>query len=139
MSETDALQAALAGEHAAVWAYGVVGAQLPADRAPEALAALAAHRARRDALERTLERAAASPAAAAPAYDLPGPVTTAAQAVRLAVLVEERLAAAYADLVAAAEGEALRVTAARALQETAVRGALWRRSAVPFPGLPERS
>nr|WP_196790830.1 DUF4439 domain-containing protein [Motilibacter aurantiacus] len=132
------MQAALAGEHAAVWAYGVVGARLPAGRAPQALAALAAHRARRDALERTLERASASPVAAAPAYDLPGPVTTPAQAVALGELVEERLAAAYADLVAAAEAEQLRATAARGVREAAVRAALWRGSSVPFPGLPER-
>src|SRR4051794_9413332 len=103
MTETEALQAALAGEHAAVWAYGLIGARLPQAQVAQALSALAAHRARRDTLDRSLRRGGASPAAAAPAYELPSAVTAANSAVALAVLVEERLAGAYADLVTAAE------------------------------------
>ncbi|MGV9632289.1 DUF4439 domain-containing protein, partial [Streptomyces sp. NPDC003487] len=46
----EALQAALAAEHAAVYGYGVVGGRIGETRRAEARAAYAAHRARRDAL-----------------------------------------------------------------------------------------
>ncbi|NEB22488.1 DUF4439 domain-containing protein, partial [Streptomyces coelicoflavus] len=48
----DAVQAALAAEHAAVYGYGVVGGRIGEERLTEARAAYDAHRARRDALAR---------------------------------------------------------------------------------------
>ncbi|HET6359230.1 DUF4439 domain-containing protein, partial [Streptomyces sp.] len=50
MSTLDAIQAALAAEHAAVYGYGVVGGRIGEAREAEVRAAYAAHRARRDAL-----------------------------------------------------------------------------------------
>ncbi|WP_031074796.1 DUF4439 domain-containing protein [Streptomyces sp. NRRL S-118] len=137
MSALDAVQAALAAEHAAVYGYGVVGARVGEDRRAEATAAYAAHRARRDALVRTVRDLGAKPAAAAAGYALPFAVPDAAAAVRLAAELEDRIAGVYADLVRAAEGP-LRREAAGALREAAVRAVRWRGSGVAFPGLAER-
>jgi hypothetical protein len=139
MTEVEGLQAALAAEHAAAYGYGVVGANLGGDAQRSATAAYTAHLARRDALTAILVERGATPAAAAPAYALPGPVESATAARRLAATIEDRVAATYADLVAAGTGE-VRALASSALQEAAVRAASWRRaSAGPFPGLPERA
>ncbi len=136
MSPTEATQAALAAEHAAVYGYGVVGGLVDEERVGEASEAHAAHRSRRDALERALRRLGAVPVAAAAAYELPFPVTDGSAARRLAARLESRLAGAYADLVAATAGEERR-SAASALREAAVRAARWGGDGVPFPGLPE--
>ncbi|MEU4495770.1 DUF4439 domain-containing protein [Streptomyces sp. NPDC023998] len=141
MSTPDALeavQAALAAEHAAVYGYGVVGGRVGDGREGEATAAYAAHRARRDALERTARDLGGTPAAAAAAYALPFAVPDAAAAVRLAAVLEDRVAGVYSDLVRAAEGP-LRREAAVALREAAVRAVRWRGSGVAFPGLAERA
>lgn len=138
MSTLDAVQAALAAEHAAVYGYGVVGALIGDDRESEATAAYDAHRARRDALARTVRDLGGKPAAAAAAYALPFPVPDTAAAVRLAAVLEDRVAGVYSDLVRAAEGP-LRQEAAGALREAAVRAVRWRGSGVAFPGLAERT
>lgn len=134
----DAVQAALAAEHAAVYGYGVVGGRIGDDREAEATAAYASHRARRDALRRTVRDLGGKPVAAAPAYALPFPVPDQAAAVRLATALEDRVAGVYSDVVRAAEGP-LRREAASALREAAVRAVRWRGSGVAFPGLTERT
>lgn len=134
----DALQAVLAAEHAAVYGYGVVGGRVGDDRENEAAAAHAAHRSRRDALARTVHDLGGKPVVAAAGYDLPFAVPDAAAAIRLAAVLEERVAGVYSDLVRAAEG-ALRLEAADALREAAVRAVRWRGSGVAFPGLAERA
>ncbi|MFJ2650679.1 ferritin-like domain-containing protein [Streptomyces sp. NPDC087420] len=133
----DATQAALAAEHAAVYGYGIVGARVGEDRGAEATAAYAAHRARRDALARTVRDLGGEPAVAAAAYALPFAVPDRAAAVRLAAELEDRVADVYSDLVRASEGPARR-EAAGALREAAVRAVRWRGSGVTFPGLAER-
>lgn len=133
-----AAQAALAAEHAAVYGYGVAGGRVAAGRRAEATAAHHAHRARRDALVRTVRGLGGEPVAADPAYALPFAVPGPAAAVRLAAVLEDRVAAVYSDLVRAAEGP-LRREAADALREAAVRAVRWRGSGVPFPGLAERA
>ncbi|HET6353704.1 DUF4439 domain-containing protein, partial [Streptomyces sp.] len=69
---------------------------------------------------------------------LPFPVPDAAAALRLAAVLEDRVANVYSDLVRAAGGP-LRKEAAGALREAAVRAVRWRGSGVAFPGLAERS
>ncbi|WP_406455428.1 ferritin-like domain-containing protein [Streptomyces sp. NBC_00876] len=133
-----AAQAALAAEHAAVYGYGVAGARVAAGRRAEATAAYHAHRARRDALVRTVRDLGGEPVAADPAYALPFAVPDAAAAVRLAAVLEDRVADVYSDLVRACEGP-LRRSAADSLREAAVRAVRWRGSGVPFPGLAERA
>ncbi|MBQ0830921.1 ferritin-like domain-containing protein [Streptomyces tagetis] len=134
----EALQAALAAEHAAVYGYGVVGGRIGEGRRAEARAAYDAHRARRDALAREVRDLGARPVAAAAGYALPFPVRDAAGAVRLAAELEDRVAGVYSDLVRAADG-ARRATAAGALREAAVRAVRWRGGSVAFPGLAERA
>ncbi|MFE2013398.1 ferritin-like domain-containing protein [Streptomyces sp. NPDC059491] len=137
MSALDAAQAALAAEHAAVYGYGVVGGRIGAERRPEATAAYEAHRARRDALRRTVRDLGGTPVASEAAYTLPFPAADTAAAVRLAAVLEDRVAGVYSDLVRAAAGP-LRREAAAALREAAVRAVRWRGSDVTFPGLAER-
>lgn len=135
-----AINPALAGEHAALYAYGVIGARL--DRTERRLAAAAAerHRRWRDELSGAVTAAGGSPAVAEPAYRLPFPVDNRSDACRLAILVEDRLSALYLALVVATVDGALRSVGARALQSSASEAALWRIRAgveavmVAFPG-----
>ncbi|MFD3530931.1 ferritin-like domain-containing protein [Streptomyces sp. NPDC058664] len=137
MSALDATQAALAAEHAAVYGYGVVGGRIGTERRTEATAAYEAHRARRDALRRAVRDLGGTPVAAEAAYELPFLVADPAGAVRLAAVLEDRVAGVYSDLVRATEGPRRREAAA-ALREAAVRAVRWRGSDVTFPGLAER-
>lgn len=137
MSALEAARAALAAEHAAVYGYGVVGGRIGAERRAEATAAYEAHRARRDGLRRVVRDLGGEPVAAAAGYELPFAVPDTAAAVRLAAVLEDRVAGVYSDLVRAAEGP-LRRDAAAALREAAVRAVRWRGTDVTFPGLAER-
>jgi hypothetical protein len=147
-----ALQQALGAEHAAVYAYGVLGARLTGAARADATAAEAAHRARRDGLVLRLADtgadngtdagagAGATPTPASPAYTLPFPVTNRSTALRLAVLVEQRAAAVWRAAVPATTG-ADRSAAVTALTDCAVRATRWRQRADPaaaptvaFPG-----
>lgn len=139
-SRTADLQAVLAGEHAAVYAHGVVGARLRGAEEAAALVALATHRARRDRLQALVAAGGAVPVAAQPAYPLPFPVPDRTAALLLAALVEDRLAALYVALVAADADRALRSWAAATLQRVAADATRWRlagrlpRPTVAFPG-----
>ncbi|AUY51715.1 ferritin-like domain-containing protein [Streptomyces sp. CB01881] len=132
-----AFQTALSAEHAAIYGYGVVGARLPEDQQrADARTALAAHQTRRDAWQRLLGGAGATPNAAAAGYQLPFPVADAAAAGRLAAHIETRLTTVYADLVAAVDGTQ-RTTAADALRECALRARHWGAAPTAFPGIPD--
>jgi hypothetical protein len=138
---TEALAAALAAEHAAIFGYGVVGAHL--DRSGQAATrqAESAHRDRRDALVNRLLSASATPPAADPAYQLPFAVTDRESALQLAVHLEEGAATAWRQALPATSGDT-RKFAVTALMDCAVRATRWRRTAgvlpatVPFPGAP---
>ncbi|UGY93891.1 ferritin-like domain-containing protein [Streptomyces gobiensis] len=142
MSDRDAalaaVQAALAAEHAAVYGYGIVGGRIGTELRKEAREAYDAHRARRDALARTVRDLNGEPEPAQAAYALPFTVPDGDAAIRLAAELEDRVAGVYADLVRAGEG-ARRREAADALREAAVRSARWRGSGVAFPGLAEHA
>jgi hypothetical protein len=129
-----ALQSALAAEHAAVYGYGVVGAYLTGSSRVTATADWVAHQDARDQLEATLRARGSQPDPAAVAYRLPIPVRTPGEAVSLAVILEDRVAAAYLGLVALSV-PALRELGALQLRASALRGASWRGSTVAFPGL----
>ncbi|WP_405388300.1 ferritin-like domain-containing protein [Streptomyces sp. NBC_01102] len=133
-----AAQAALAAEHAAVYGYGVLGGRLEGGRRTDAKTAHDAHRARRDALVRTVRDLGGTPVAADAAYALPFAVPDPSAALRLAAVLEDRVAGVYSDLVRAAEGP-LRREAAGALREAAVRAVRWRGTGVAFPGLAEKA
>ncbi|MEU6481518.1 ferritin-like domain-containing protein [Streptomyces sp. NPDC047017] len=136
--ELQALQAALAAEHAAVYGYGVVGGRVRPERRAEARAAYDAHRARRDALAREVRDLGGTPVAASAGYALPFAVPDAAAAGRFAAELEDRVAGVYSDAVRACAGQR-REEAAGALREAAVRAVRWRGGSVAFPGLAERS
>ena len=136
------LTAALAAEEAAIYAYGVVGVKLPgtADRT-EARAAEQAHRDRRSALVAELSRVHASTAPAPAAYELPFPITDRPTALKLAIHVEDGVAAAWRAVLPVTQ-DAARASALSALTDAAVRATRWRRTAgvtpitLPFPGRP---
>ena len=138
MTRTEALEVVLAGEHAAVYAFGVVGAVLrgtPDEAA--ARAAFALHVARRDEVTAELVEAGATPAGSAPAYDLGGEIRTPKAARALAARVELGLCAPYADLVGASDPSE-RSTAADWCTGSARSAVAWGDDPVAFPGLSER-
>lgn len=121
-----ALQAALAAEQATVYGYGVAGSILTDDDRAEATAALQAHQLLRDRLITLIAAAAATPAAARPAYRLPFAVTTPAAARELANHLEQGCAGALWDLIAASTPSTpLRSHAIGWLSDTAERAAHW--------------
>ena len=127
----------LRDEHAAIYAYGVLGARLPDAERRIALTAFDAHRAVRDALRARVLAAGQVPPGPAAAYDVT--VAGQAEALALAVRVEEQLAVRWRDLVALSATRDVRQLAVHELQASAVRAAQWRRAAgsaptVAFPG-----
>lgn len=136
------LAAALAGEQAAIYAYGLVGVHLVGDaELAQARAAEQAHRQRRDYLVSRLAQLKASAAPVPAGYQLPFPVTDRASALRLAIQIEDGVAQAWRPVLPVTEGTE-RGTALAALTEAAVRATRWRRLAavtpatIPFPGRP---
>jgi len=126
LATTAALQAALAAEHAAVYGYGVVGANLTGSRQAAAMTDWVAHQVARDTLEAMLRSRGAEPVAAA--------VRTPGQAASLAVFLEDRVATAYLGLVALSD-ISIRQFGALQVRAAALRAAAWRGSTVAFPGL----
>jgi hypothetical protein len=133
--EVHALQAALAAEQAAMYGYGVVGSHLAGAQGVTATTDWTAHRVAADKLIAMLRSRGVVPAPAAVAYQLPHEVATTAQALTLAVTLEEQVTSAYLALVALSE-EPLRMLGARQARAAALRAAAWRGRTVPFPGLP---
>jgi hypothetical protein len=128
----------LRDEHAAVYAYGVLGARLGTADRRLALAAFDAHRSVRDELRARLLAAKQEAPAPLASYDVT--VDSPSEALVLAVRVEEQLAVRWRDLVALSTTTEVRRFAVQRLQDAAVRAALWRRASgtlatVPFPGL----
>ncbi len=128
----DALATWTTGEHAAVFAYGVVVARVRGGDRARARAAWAWHVARRDVLEERLLAAGMRPPAAAPAYSLDA-VSGPGAAVRLATTVERRLTAVAVRAVAATTGDDRRQAAA-SLVEGARLAAAWSGRTQPLPG-----
>ncbi|MET8052550.1 ferritin-like domain-containing protein [Streptosporangium sp. NPDC005286] len=135
MRADQGLGAALAAEHAAVYAYGVIGARSTGRLRTEMTAAYNAHRARRDQLRAMIVKMGGTPAEPAAVYELPVTPSTAAQAVELAVLVERRVTGAYLELAASAD-TALRKMAALTMQECVTRSYNLRPEIDTFPGMP---
>ncbi|WP_051217773.1 ferritin-like domain-containing protein [Nocardioides insulae] len=136
-AETDALQTALAAEHAAVYVYGVLGGQTSASRQPTLMRlvidAFSTHQLRRDHLTALLAAAGETPVGTEPGYRVPPRLGTAAAVERTARGVEAACATAYAALVAATSAE-VRSWSITALTDTAVRGLGFGAAPTPFPG-----
>jgi ferritin-like protein len=133
------LTAALAAEEAAIYAYGVIGVNFDSNgERAEARTAEQAHRQRRDYLVTALTQPPASPAG----YELPFPVTDRADALKLAIQVEDGVAQAWRPVLPVTTSTD-RTTALSALVDAAIRATRWRRLArvtpvtLPFPGRPQ--
>jgi hypothetical protein len=135
----EALQQALAGEHASVYVYGVLGGRVSASSRPglanRPTSAYATHRGRRDQLTRMVRAAGAEPVTAQVGYQLP-PSRTAQQIEAAALVVEQRCADVYAATVGST-ARAQRQWATAALTDTAVRLLSFGGSPEPFPGVEE--
>jgi hypothetical protein len=140
MTPLQALQAALAGEHAAVYVYGVVGGRLSSSAYPTLAARFqsgyVAHRSRRDRLTLLVRDAGEDPVAAAVSYQLANPARTVDQLTRLAHETETRAAETYAQLAGSSSGST-RGWAVDALVDASVRLLGFGGSPSAFPGLPE--
>ncbi|WP_405057922.1 ferritin-like domain-containing protein [Kribbella sp. NBC_01505] len=134
MNQLEALQAALAGEHAALYGIGVAGGKLTGAKFQSATETFERHRDNRDNLAGLITAAGETPVAAEPAYDLPQPVTNAVSASALILGIEQRLAAVYGDLVEAAEQPPVRQLAIDALLATAASQVAWGGAPVALPG-----
>ncbi len=139
-ASVSALQDALAAEEAASYGYGIVGAHLTGfpRQFSAASADCVAHEQARDSLVGMLTARGAAPRPAAVAYRLPVKVSTAAQAVSLAIILERQVESAYLGLVAVPD-PALRAFGAEQIQAAAVRYTWWSGHSQAFPGLPPSS
>jgi Domain of unknown function (DUF4439) len=124
MSTLDSLQQTLAGEHAAVYVYGVLGGRAAVHGAQplrrDLTACYQVHVTRRDDLRLQVTAAGAVPVAAEPAYRLPPSLTTLSQIAAEAWRTEHACVGLYAALVAAAIPGVTRTWAVSALAASAV-------------------
>lgn len=137
MTPLEALQETLAGEHAALYLYGAIGAQSSESREHALYALLLdgyrVHRKRRDELTAMVVATGATPVAAKVAYDVPEPLRTAAELNDAALQVERRIARTYGQMVENTAG-AERRWALVALDDAAVRQVKLRGTPEMFPG-----
>lgn len=126
-----AVQDALAAEHAAVWTYGLVSAFV--QQARQTAEGANAHRARRDATERLLRDAGAEPVPPAAAYLPPAPVTDSTSAIAALVAVELDACVAWRGVLERTEDADLRRSALDALTTSAVRVTRWRKTGGLLP------
>ncbi|EME57212.1 ferritin-like domain-containing protein [Amycolatopsis decaplanina] len=122
----EAVQQALAAEHAAIWVYGLVSAYLPAAFAGAVTRGTAEHVKRRDVCERMLSAAGQTPAGPEAAYVPPRPVTEANSAMELVATAESDATSAWLGVIDRTDDAALRTTALNALIGSARRGTAWR-------------
>ncbi len=137
MTPVEALQAALAAEHAAVYVVGVLGARSSPSRQPALYAALTdsyrEHRRSRDQLSVLITKHGAVPVAAEVAYAVPAGLRTAAELSDAALQVERRIVKTFGQLIESTTG-ADRRWALVALNAAAVRQVEFRGTPEMFPG-----
>jgi hypothetical protein len=138
MTPVQALQKALAAEHAAVHLYGVLGAQSSKSRQPVLFSRLNhaydEHRDARDRLTVLISGKGEQPVAAKVDYAVPGPTATAGQIEAVARTVEQRVTLTYGELVANTSGDDRR-WAIGALDASALRELGFGTPPSNFPGL----
>jgi len=140
MTPLEALQATLAGEHAAVYVYGVLGGRTSVSTQPELAAGLRAaydvHRSRRDQVTAMIRAKGEEPVAAEVSYELPNDADTPGRCRRAAAEVEQRCTEVYAAAVGSTS-RANRQWAIDALADAAVRQLSFGADPTSFPGVPE--
>ncbi len=137
MTPVEALQAALAGEHAAVYSYGAIGARASFSGDPALyatmVAAFRAHRRRRDQLTVLISARGATPVEAEVDYEVPSALATTAELNNAALQLERRIARTFSQLVESTAG-AERRWALVALDDAAARQVEFRGTPEMFPG-----
>jgi hypothetical protein len=138
MTPLQALQRTLAGEHAAVYVYGVLGGRVSESAQPtlssQLTSAYEVHRHRRDELNAMVRAMNGDPVASDTSYQLPTPSRTTDQIRASARIIEARCAAVYADAVGStSRGD--RRWSIDALRDAAVRGMGFGGKTEKFPGL----
>jgi hypothetical protein len=138
MTPVEALQKALAAEHAAVHIYGLLGARSSQSEQPALFAALdrayAEHRGARDRLTVLVTAKDTDPVAAQPDYEVPGPLSSASEIEAAARTLESRITRTYGELVANTAGSDRR-WAITALDASALREVGFGVAPSDFPGL----
>lgn len=140
MTPLEALQTTLAGEHAAVYVYGVLGGRTSASAEPDLAAALRAaydvHRRRRDQVTAMIRARDEEPVASEVSYALPNDADTPLRCRRAAADVEQRCTEVYSAAVGST-ARANRQWAIDALGDAAVRQLSFGAEPTAFPGVPE--
>lgn len=140
MTPLAALQQTLAGEHAAVYVYGVLGGRVSSSTHPSLAtrirSAYVTHRGRRDQLTAMVRTAGGQPVAADVSYRLPNRARTPGDLEAAARVTERRCAAVYATTVASTSRSERR-WAIDALTDASVRLLSFGGSPDPWPGAPE--
>jgi len=138
MTPVRALQTALAGEHAAVYLYGVLGGQISRSEHPDLAAVVGAsyatHIGRRDALNALVVAHHATPDVSASAYRIPADVDTPSGARALARRIEGRCLQLYGQTIENTTG-ADRIWAIGALRGAAVDVLAYGARPTDFPGM----
>jgi Domain of unknown function (DUF4439) len=139
---TQALQAALGAEHAALWCYSLAVAFLVEPQQSQARRDADVHRELRSRIEQTLTEIGQRPISAQPAYATPQPVTDPLSAARLAVVAETDCLTSWRAVLEQTADRGLREAGLNALTDATGRCARWRTvvgatPAIPvFPGRP---
>lgn len=144
-ADDTALANALANEHAAIYSYGLVSAHSVPDNNWLVTECLVEHRqCREECIAKLRGRSVTAPVAAA-GYKVPFPVSTSADAIKLALQVETDNAACWRAVAEQADSADDRGFAVRMLTESAIRAARWRvagditPASVAFPGGTEKA
>jgi hypothetical protein len=135
-AEARRLQLALSAEHAAAYAYGVIGARGGGQGLASSRLGYAVHLERRDVLMSMIQASGVPPAAALPGYDLPNRITGPVAVAHFARTVELRCCEVYARSVSETTAGA-RGFCASALTSCANWSVTWGQAPQPFPGAPE--
>jgi hypothetical protein len=138
MTPVEALQKALAAEHAAVHLYGVLGGQASKSQQPTLFHQLDdaydEHRAWRDRLTVLVNAKGRDPVPAEVDYAVPGPTSTPPQIEAVARTIERRVTRTYGELVENTSGTD-RQWAITALDASALRELGFGTPPRDFPGL----
>lgn len=124
--QTAALQEALRAEYAIIWAYGVIGAHSLPQRQDQVTAVELRHRVRRDTTQSLIIAAGATPAASEPAYELTKPITTPTEAMDVAGVLEDKVAAAWRYVLGRSTDGDVRTLAVDSLIDAATQALRWR-------------
>lgn len=128
-----ALSAALTNEHAVIYGYGIVSAHCAPEMNTLVSFALNQHRQRRDRVISMLAGGSVTAPVAAAGYQLPMPVNSATDAVRLAERMEKDTEVAWRAFIEQAQSSEDRAFGVTALTQSAVLAARWKQTLGDWP------